>query len=574
MNNKYLECSVAPDYLWMMQLGSLWRDQRCIKTNRLPKKKTFTLLDSSPQFVWRDAEVNGRPIFYDSEVVAEKAVAKYPCYQLLWAEDDCKNRVLLCISSLELVRFFIGMSPALSRHIFGFTNSLENYQLFRTLGGNFLKGVPEGLKILDGNLQALGRKLMVSMLTDPIGKKQILNFVQSCRSAISENRNSDGQSHDVFPVFGLPFKAQCSLSLIGEYRSILIEDKEGFQPVPVFGVTKMVSTNYQPPKSEINIIRMERTGDGATTSIEVDSGKVKTPADIPHDVPAPSNTDTAFLIQMGVDITEAYPGTKNVILKDALVESEGTLDFKPKTDSENQEDITALSTIIGGKERDGSTGIGRGSDDAERPRKEKSLLLLDEDLEDLLKCKPDHILGPEDIVSVNYEAVPSRLQMVAALVLKTDSGLGDDWRKGFWQSGGIEEASLISLSKLPDKTALLENGKPRKAIVAILENADYRIMLADIERRKGEAIAIFSLLMPINQALNWEAISYILEYRLTPAAKSGTWPNAKTHGGGYVAKPQPHQRYFPVEDRYLGGKLFKFVNKVVSQAAYIEHIAG
>lgn len=49
--------------------------------------------------------------------------------------------------------------------------------------------------------------------------------------------------------------------------------------------------------------------------------------------------------------------------------------------------------------------------------------------------------------------------MVAALISKTSSGLDPEWRKGFWKHGGVKEASLISLSKLPNKISSLENGQ-------------------------------------------------------------------------------------------------------------------
>lgn len=569
-NSHPFECTIAPDYLWMLQLGSCWKNQRCISSVHLPKKTTFILSDNMPRFIWRDTEVSGTPVFLEPEVLSDDRTSKYPCYQLIWSEDSMGNAILLCISSLELVRFFIGMSPAFSRYIFGFSNTLDNYNLFRVRGEAFATGTPDGLEVLDGNLGALGRKLMISMLLDPIGKNQVLNFVQSCRAAITRNRNSPDDYRNVFPMFGLPFVAQCNLSVIGTHKTICIENMESLQLVPVFGVTRIISTDYSPPQVDMEIIRQKSSREGALSTTRPPKKKRDPGDDLPHDSPEPANTDSAILVEMGVDIAESYEGIKNVKLIDKPVERDSNLNVKPNSDTGDNEDLTGLSTLLGGEEDGGTTGLGRGSDDKDKPRKEKSLLLVNEDLEDLLKCKTKNILGPEDVTPVNYEDVPKRLEMVAALMLKTNSGLGPEWRKGFWNHGGVKEASLISLSKFPKKFSLLGNGKFRNAIVVIIENSEYRIVFMDMERRKGENIGIFSLLMPIDRMLSWEQISYILEFRLTPSTSTGTWPNAKTHGGGYVAKVQAHQSLFPVEDRYLGGKLYKFVNKLVSQSSFLE----
>ena len=148
------------------------------------------------------------------------------------------------------------MSPAFSRHIFGFSNSLKNFDLFRIYGDDFLSGIPDGIRILDGNLGERGRKLMLAMPLDPIGRKQLQSFTQSRKAAYQQLENSDNKSGSIYPVFGLPYAPRGSLKVIGSNRDIRFGVGEAFFNVPVFGVTQIVSTSHEPNENRFDIVKI------------------------------------------------------------------------------------------------------------------------------------------------------------------------------------------------------------------------------------------------------------------------------------------------------------------------------
>jgi hypothetical protein len=106
-------------------------------------------------------------MFCEVSFAGKDRTSKYPAYQVIDAQLDGQS-ISICISCSELLRFFVGQSPALSRRLFGFTETLSNPNLYRYEGDNFLEGKPTRVEIADKNLGEHGKKLLFAMLTDPV----------------------------------------------------------------------------------------------------------------------------------------------------------------------------------------------------------------------------------------------------------------------------------------------------------------------------------------------------------------------------------------------------------------------
>lgn len=562
-NHQETTHSVSANYLFLMSLGSLWKAKRHIGFNKnWPEESTFELFDDGPpKFIWKTGGHNSL-MFCDASVLEKNMTSGYPAYQILYGFRNGFTFERICVSVNELIRFYIGRSPAFSRHLFEFRESLQNPRLYRFLGENFLNGTPSKIEFADKNLGYAGQKLLVSMLSNKVGKEQLLSVSRTARSAISQNKRLNGKLTKVFPLFGMPHEQEGEFSGIGLYKQIFIDDEHGGNYVQIFGVSRITNSGHDTPSQDMTVL----VGGGRKTSNPIpgpSKGKYPLP-DIPHDVPEPSNSDTEILVAMGVDFEDDYPGLKNVELNEEVVFRDGLKNPYFENEGGQLIPIDRLSTERGG-DTGGATGYARVRDDKLEPVIQKPLHLVDPSLPDLMTCRPEIELTPQDVISVSYIDVPDRLKLVAACICKTNSGLSENWRKGFFgNTKSINEISLLSLNRFVGEEILEKTGKHRRALVAELSNDQYRVIFADIERTGLESIGIFTLLVPINIDIEWDNISYILEYRL----KFGTWPNPNTHGGGYVAKVQKHKSFF-VDNDLLARTLHKFVWKLEEQATFI-----
>jgi len=561
------EHTVSSEYLWVLGLGSLWRGNKREGDNNLPDAQIVHLDDPNPLSLWRDLKAVGTPHFLDKEVAGNNRTSIMPNYQLIRAIDN-HGSLWLCISYGELMRFFIGRSPTLSRHVFEFREKLENPALYRHSGLDFLNGTPTKIEIVDRDLGEQGRKLLISLLIDKVGKLQLLSAARSARAAISKNRNSNGSLGKVYPVFGLPYQAKSDLEVIGAPRTICIEVGDEFQMIDVLAVTRIVDTGHQPPPHNMSIVTGVSPSKGRDIPIPKPSVRKRLPEDIPHDVPDKSDSDAEILVKMGVDIEDSYSGLDEISIENEVVSSANPAIPFFEFNNDDPTELTGLSTHLGGGVG-GTIGHSRGTDGDSPPAIQKSLLLTDDDLPDLLKCKPNIILGQSDVIFKKYSDVPDRLKLLAACIAKTRSGLGPDWSKYFLGSNENSlNIPLISLRRLPGQLPIAETGEERRAIVGILENDQYRVVFLDIEKSGTESIGIMTLLVPIDKNVGWEELSYIIAHRLSPSVKGGTWPNAKTHGGGYVAKVQSHNSFYD-DEQTLGKITHKFVDKLASQFVHV-----
>lgn len=555
--------TVSADYLYLLSLGSLWREKRKIGDSKnLPQVQEFLLNDPSPHTVWRTDTLNGYPKFLDATVSKEDITSRFPAYQLIHGNDSDGHPVILCVSASEIIRFYVGRAPAFSRHLFEFREMLQNPRLYRFLGDNFFHGTPEKIEIADKNLGIEGRRLLVSMLSNQVGKKQLRSVSRTARAAIARNRSSSGKLNRVFPIFGLPHKADCSLTVIGSYRNIYIRNDTQDQVVQVFAVTRITMTGHVPLEQNMTIMSIG----GLTKSDPIPGLPKRKNAhdDVPHDAPEPSNSDVEILTQMGEDTEEEYSGLDGIKINDEVELRDDVKSSFFENPDGSLTPIDKYSTERGG-DTGGKTGQARGRDTDAPPAIQKSLLLVDPSLPNLMLCEPEIELGPQDVIGVDYERVPDRLKLLAACISKTRAGLGPEWRKGFF--GGQRSdpnVPLLDLRRFEGEKPLPKTGKHRRALVADLNNDTHRILFADIERKESENIGIFTLLIPININIEWCNVSYILQYRLL----NGTWPNANTHGGGYIAKVHKHRSFY--QDDHLLGRLIKnFVLRLEDQVNYI-----
>lgn len=531
--------TVSSDYLLLLSLGSRWKKGRSTGFNpSLPGEELFELDDAFPVFLWRAESVNNLPKFMTHSVAGRNATSLYPAYQFINAYHPDGGYETLCVSTSEIIRFYVSRAPALSRHLFEFREGLQNPRLYRFLGDNFLKGIPEKIEIADKNLGSHGRKLLISMLSNQVGKKQILSVSRTARSANYRNRNSNGKLGKVFPVFGLPHEANCSLSVIGKRRNVIVQDQDEEKVIPVFAVTRITKTGHNPPEQDMTILSLG--GSMNSRSLSRPARLNRPLEDISHDALEPSNTDSEILVDMGIDVEGDYPGLKNIEIKDEVVHTPDQQSPFFENEDGSLQLLSKLSTERG-THIGGSTGYGRGHDSNEPAAIHKSLLLVDEDLPDLITCEPEIALLPEDIKIVDYEVMPARLKLVAACILRTSSSLGTDWSTSFFGKKTYgNRVPLLNLKRFQNEQKLPKTGGYRRAIVGEIRGDSHRIFLFDIENRKSEAIGIFSIIFPKNTRITWKTISYILQHRLDQK----TWPNAETHGGGYAAKVHPHKSFF------------------------------
>lgn len=484
--------------------------------------------------------------FYSIARAGKNRNLHFPAYQIIQAERDGDSLPLL-ISSVELMRYFLGRDLELSRYIFSFLGDGSNDQLFRIGRRDLVSNKITELIFTNHELSFESQKIIAWLYSSEYGLTEMLRPSRTVRRAKVRAEILKSDAKTVYPEFYLPYQPSASLEVLGKTQTIELVTSKGSVEMNVFTVTKILDTTYKPSTPNIKVCLEQRRTKNPDKSPPYFGRARVNEHDLPKDAGNRSNSNAWVPERASPKENKDFLGLRKMPLKVPILETLTDEKQRNVVDPHDTPLIDNTSTLPGA-DAGGKTGlvIPKNDDKNREARERRSLVLGDSSLTNLRFAIPSTVLRIDrDIEWAKIEELPFEFHMLRGMVERFSK---PGWKSRFFPAQESRHLyPLMNLDELGRPNPSKKVRVCRSGLVARFDGQGFCVTLLDISRNpniKRESIGLYAILSRGRTDVPVRLLSYLFEQRLSPAISLGSWPNSDNHGGGYVATVIQHRKHW------------------------------